>query len=163
MLVALNKIGAQQASPTTDTVQKKKVLMDYAATEPDAVIRFHASNLCLHINSDATYIVQPKARSSATSYYYLSDNPPSPNIRPTPSPNGQILTKFQTICTVMASAAEAKTGAILLNGQQDVCIREALIELGHPQPPTSIKTNSATSYVILTGNMRRKHSKAFVM
>ena len=33
----------------------------------------------------------------------------------------------------------------------------------HPQPPTPIKTDSATSYGILTGNMRRKRSKAFDM
>ena len=43
MLVALNKIGAEQASPTTDTVQKTKMLMYYAATQPDAVVRFHDS------------------------------------------------------------------------------------------------------------------------
>ena len=61
----------------------------------------------------------------------------------------------------MASAAEAKTGVIFLNGQQDIPIRTALIKMGHPQPPTPIKTDSATSYGILTGNMRRKRSKDF--
>ena len=61
----------------------------------------------------------------------------------------------------MASAAEAETGAILLNGQQDVPIRTALIKMGHPQPPTPIKTDRATSYGILTVNMRWKRSKAF--
>ena len=63
----------------------------------------------------------------------------------------------------MASAAEAKTGAIFLNVQQAVPIRTNLIKMGHPQPPTPIKTDSATSSGILTENMRRKCSKAFNM
>ena len=63
----------------------------------------------------------------------------------------------------MASSAEAETGAILLNGQQAIPIRTALTNMGHPQPPTPIKTNSATSYGILTVNMSRKRSKVFDM
>ena len=63
----------------------------------------------------------------------------------------------------MASTTEAKTGSIFLNGQQAVPIRTALIEMGHPQPPALIKTNSATSYGIITGNMCRKRYKPFDM
>ena len=163
MLVALNKVGSKQASPTTDTVQKTKILMYYADTQSDAVIRFHTSDMCLNIDSNAAYLVQPKACSRAAGHYYLSDNPSPPHICITPTTNGPILTKCQTICTVMASAAEDETGAIFLNGQQDVPIRTALIEMGHPQPPTLIITYSATSYGILTGNMRQKRSKAFDM
>ena len=54
MIVALKKIISEQASPITGTIKKTKILMDYAATQPDAVIRFHASDRCLHIDSDAT-------------------------------------------------------------------------------------------------------------
>ena len=57
ILVALNEIGAEQALPTTDTVQKTKMLMDYVAMQPDTVIRFHASNMCIHINSNAAYLI----------------------------------------------------------------------------------------------------------
>ena len=63
----------------------------------------------------------------------------------------------------MASAAEAETGAIFLNGKQAAPIRTALTEMGHPQPPTPIKTNRTTSYSILPGNMPRKRSNAFNM
>ena len=63
----------------------------------------------------------------------------------------------------MASAAEAETGAIFLNDQQALPIRTALTEMVHPQPPTPVKIDSATSYGILTGNMRQKRSKAFDM
>ena len=116
MLVALNKISSEQASPTTDTIKKKKIMMDYNATQSYAIIRFHASDMCLHVDSDASCIVQPKSRSCSSGRYFLSNTPPPPPIRPTPTPNGPILTKFQTICTVISSAVEAETGAIFLNG-----------------------------------------------
>ena len=45
MIVALNEIGAKQDLPTTDTVKKTKMLMDYTATQPDAIIRFHACDM----------------------------------------------------------------------------------------------------------------------
>ena len=45
----------------------------------------------------------------------------------------------------MDSATEAETGAILLNGQQDVPIRTTLTEMSYLQPPTPIKNNSAIS------------------
>ena len=63
----------------------------------------------------------------------------------------------------MNSAAEVETGAIFLNSQQAVPISTALTEMGHLQPPTLIKTDIATSYGILTDNMRRKCSKTFDM
>ena len=53
ILPALNEISASQAQPTEDTNKKYTMLMYYAHTYPDAVIRYHASNMRLHIDSDA--------------------------------------------------------------------------------------------------------------
>ena len=72
MLVALNKIGVKEALPTTDTIQKTKMLMDYVDTQPDTVIQFHAIDMCLHIDSDAAYLFQSKERSRTLCHYYLS-------------------------------------------------------------------------------------------
>ena len=58
---------------------------------------------------------------------------------------------------------DSRIGAFFLNVRQAVLIRKALTEMGHLQPPTPIKTNSATSYSIRTANMHRKRSKAFDM
>jgi len=41
MLVALNEISQQQSKPTAATLKKCDRLMDYAATYPNAVIRYH--------------------------------------------------------------------------------------------------------------------------
>ena len=45
---------------------------------------------------------------------------------------------------VMASAAEAEYGALLLNGQAAVPIRDKLIEVHHPQPTTPIHVDNYT-------------------
>ena len=37
--------------------------MDYLNTYPDAYIRFYASDMILHIDIDAAYLVAPKAKS----------------------------------------------------------------------------------------------------
>ena len=53
MLPALNEIGAYQSAPTASTKAEAEYLMDYAASHPDATIRYHTSNMILHIDSDA--------------------------------------------------------------------------------------------------------------
>ena len=53
----------QQASPTIITKEKAEMLMDYLATHPNAVLRFKASDMRLHIDTDAAYLVAPGAKS----------------------------------------------------------------------------------------------------
>ena len=40
-----------------------KVFLNYAASNPDAEIIFHASNMLYKIDLDATYLVYPEAQS----------------------------------------------------------------------------------------------------
>ena len=77
-------------------------LLDYAATRPDAKIRFYASDMILLTDSDAAYLVLPNAKSRAAGYYYLSKlgiNPPL---------NGPIWIECRTLPLVASSAAEAE-------------------------------------------------------
>jgi hypothetical protein len=71
ILPALNELTSEQASPTTDTVTNADMFMDYLHTYPNAVIRYHASDMILKITSDAAYLVQPRARSRAAVHYHL--------------------------------------------------------------------------------------------
>ena len=137
--------------------------MDYMATYPNAVIRYNASDMCLHVDSDAAYLVLPKARSRGAGHFYLSDTPPKSDIKPSPTPNGPIHTECVTLRNVMTSAAEAETQTVYHNGKVAIPIRNTLAELGHPQPPTPIKTDNSTACGILNSSMRQKRSKAFDM
>ena len=59
------------------------LLLNYAASNPDATVRWHASDMILHIHSDASYLSEPKARSRVGGYFYLGnhDEPPD-NLKP---------------------------------------------------------------------------------
>ena len=96
ILPAINEISTQQAQPTEDTNTKATMLMDYFHTYPCATIRYHASDMQLHVDSDAAYIVLPKARSRGVGNFYLSSHTMSGVTTPTPPNNGPILTECVT-------------------------------------------------------------------
>ena len=75
ILPALNEISLQQSKPTQQTKEKCLRLMDYLETYPDAYIQYHASDMELHIDTDAEYLVLPKARSIITGFYHLTNTP----------------------------------------------------------------------------------------
>eukprot|EP00978_Attheya_sp_CCMP212_P034671 scaffold146465_cov33-Attheya_sp.AAC.1 len=72
-LVRLNTIATEQAAATGKTVQNTKDLLVYAATNPNATIRYWASDMILQIHSDASYLSEPKAKSRASGHYFLGD------------------------------------------------------------------------------------------
>jgi hypothetical protein len=127
ILPALNEIAAEQASPTTETLARTHMLMDYLHTYPNGVIRYYASDMILKTTSDAAYLVQPKARSRAAVHYHLGWHN-SERV------NGPLDILCKTIKNVVSSAAEAETGGIYLGGKHACPILAALEELGHPQP-----------------------------
>jgi hypothetical protein len=118
--------------------------------------------MCLHVHSDASYLSAPKARSRASSFFILS-NHPSKVDHSNATLNGAIHVNSKIIKNVMGSAAEAEIGASYMNGQDCVAIRQTLIELGHPQPPTPIQVDNTTARSFANGTMKQKRSKSIDM
>ena len=56
ILLALNAIAGAQAAPTKNTLKRVHQLLNYMATNPDAVIRYRASDMILNVHSDASYL-----------------------------------------------------------------------------------------------------------
>jgi hypothetical protein len=157
MLVALSAIAAEQGSPTENTLRKVYQFLDYAATHPNAIVTYRASNMVLAIHSDASYLSEPKARSRAGGHFYLSQhgtNPPN---------NGAVLNVAKVIKAVMLSAAEAELGALFINAKTAVPMRRTLEELGHPQPPTPIQTDNSTAYGVINNKIQPKATKSMDM
>ena len=69
LLPALNSISAQQNKPTKKVKEKCERLLDYVATYPHPILRFYASDMILTAESDAAYLVLPKARSRAAGFF----------------------------------------------------------------------------------------------
>ena len=61
MLVPLGMIAAQQYIATQTTSKYLNHLLDYCHTHPDAKLRYHASDMIIHIHSDASYNSEAKA------------------------------------------------------------------------------------------------------
>ena len=59
MLAALGSISAQQAKRMEQTYADTLWLRNYAATQADATIRYTASDMVLHIHSNASYLSKP--------------------------------------------------------------------------------------------------------
>jgi hypothetical protein len=53
VLMPLNDIATEQTKATEKTQAATNQLLDYLATRPDAIIRYHASDMILHIHSNA--------------------------------------------------------------------------------------------------------------
>jgi len=66
---ALNTIAQSQAKPTATTKAAINTLLDYCATYPRVILRFHASDMVLNIDSDTAYLVAPGATSRVAAYF----------------------------------------------------------------------------------------------
>ena len=160
MLPGLNEISCTQAKPTKHTEDECQQIMDYAATYPSVYVRFHASDMVLSIDSDAAYLVMPQAKSRIAGYFQLNDHPS--RIKH-PDINGAILIECKALRHVVSSAAEAETAGIFHNAQRAIPIRYILEQLGHPQPPTPIKTDNSTATGFIHNNIHQKKSKSWDM
>ena len=139
------------------------MLLEYAATYPLAIIRYHASDMALNTDTDAAYLVFPNAQSRYAGHYILSDTPPLPPEMPNPKPNDAILTVCKTIRNVTTSAAEAETASVYGNGQEIITICISLQAIGHPQLATPLKTDNSMSNSFVHANIKQRRSKTWDM
>ena len=56
VLVSLINIGSEQSRANSKTMYEFQQLLDYLASNPDAIIKYHASGMILLIHSDASYL-----------------------------------------------------------------------------------------------------------
>jgi hypothetical protein len=99
MLVALSTLAASQTKGTQQMAKACTKLLNYAATPPDAKIRYNASTMILHVYSDASYLLEPQARSRVRGYFYLGDGTTNPPI------NGALQVINQIMNNALASTA----------------------------------------------------------
>jgi hypothetical protein len=153
----LNDIATEQTK-ATETQAATNQMLDYLATHPDATIRHRASDMILHIHSDASYLSVSNARSRLEGLFFLGNKPPEHEAL-----SGSILNVATFIKNVVASAAESEVGACFHNAQSGAPLRVTLTELGHTQPPTPLRTDNSTAYGIVNETIKQKQSKAMDM
>ena len=117
MLPTLNELSTEHARPIENTMKNLTQLLNYAATHPNAVIKYYCSQMSLWVDSDSLYLSVLKAQSCVTGYHYLSDMPLDPSKLPNPddpSPplNAPVLVLCQVPHKVLLSAAESEVAGL---------------------------------------------------
>ena len=80
-------------------------------------IRYQASAMILHIDSDASYLIAPEAKSRITGYFKVN-NKPSNTIN-----NAPILVECHTLKHVVTSSAECETAGVFQNAKTAIPIQ----------------------------------------
>jgi hypothetical protein len=158
VIIPLNDIATEKTTATKKTKTATGQILDYLDTHPDAAIQLHASDMILHIHSDASYLSVSKSRSRLGGLFSLGYNTPNDE-----KLNGSILNVASVIKNMVASAAESEVGACFQNAQTAAPIRVTLLELGHKQPENPLRTENSTDYGILNEKIKQKRSKSMDM
>jgi hypothetical protein len=98
----LNDIATEQTKATGKTQAATNQLLNYLVTHPYATIRYHASDMILHIHSNASYLSVSNSRSRLGGLFFLGNKPPEQD-----KINGSIFNVASVIKNVVASAAES--------------------------------------------------------
>jgi hypothetical protein len=103
MLTAINALASQQATATDYTNLKLLQLLNYAASHPDASIRYSASEMILNIHSNDGYLNDTEAIRRAGGHFFMSSKPKYGQQQH----NGALLNLSKILRMVVASSAEA--------------------------------------------------------
>jgi hypothetical protein len=108
LIMPINVLASEQLKSTEVTSNKVVRLLNYCNTHPETKIRYHESDMILHIHSDAPYISENEARSRAGGFFYMgSDTQTDKKLT-----NGALLIIGKVLKHVMSSATEAEIGAV---------------------------------------------------
>ena len=160
VLMALSSIAVEQTKATEKTLGRCLQLLDYLASNSEAKVRYHASDMIMNIHSDASYLSETKARSRACGHFFMGWMPK--NGEPIKL-NGAFYVNTTILRFVVASAAEAELGALFHNCQDGIIFRQTLTDLGHPQPKTPVHCDNATAVGIANNTVKRQRSRAMEM
>jgi hypothetical protein len=158
VIMPLNDIATEQTKATEKTQAVTNQLLDYLVTLMDATIRYHTSDMILHIHSDALYLSVSNAQSRLAGLFFLGNKSPGQD-----KLNGSILNVASVIKNVVASAANSEVGACFHNAQSGAPLKVTLTEVGHIQPLMPLRTDSSTAFGILNETIKQKRSKAIDM
>jgi hypothetical protein len=150
LLCLISAIASQSSKPTEDTMQQTLQLLNYLATQEDAMLSYHASDIVLAVHSNASYLSEPKARSRTRGHFVLS------NDTTIPPNNGAVLNIAHIIKNIMSSATKVELAGLYIMARKAVYIRIILEELGHKQPPTPIQTDNTMADAVINGKVQPK-------
>jgi hypothetical protein len=83
LIMPINVLASEQSNATEVTAYKVIKLLNYCNTHPETKIRYHASDMILHIHSDASYLSENEAKSRAGGFFTWATQPKTTKNSPT--------------------------------------------------------------------------------
>jgi hypothetical protein len=156
VLMSLNDIATEQTKATEKTQAATNQLLDYLATHPDATIRYHASDMILHIHSDASYLSVSNARSRIEGLFFLGNNPP----------RARYAQRIHPQCLVRHQKRGRLRSRIIswsvLSQRPTWCTTQSYTNQVRPHT-TPDASHKSTAFGILNETIKQKRSKAMDM
>lgn len=124
ILHTINELELSQAQPRENTRVKTKQLLDYLYTHKFATLKYKSSDMCIHVDSNTAYLVEPRGNSRIAGYDYLSSKykPKEDTINPTPTFNEPVHVEFKLLKHGVSSSTEAEIGGIYANCQTAIIL-----------------------------------------
>ena len=73
MMHALNDLASQVTAGTMKTEEAQEFFLNYCAINPDVSIVYYASDMIIHGDTDAAYLVASKERSRNVAYIFMGN------------------------------------------------------------------------------------------
>jgi hypothetical protein len=105
LIMPINVLASEQSNATEVTADKVIKLLNYCNTHPETKIRYRASDMILHIPSDASYLSEHEAKSRAGGFCYKGNTTKNDK----KLTNGAILIVSKVLKHVMSSARKQKS------------------------------------------------------
>jgi hypothetical protein len=122
LIMPINVLASEQSNANEVTADKVIKLLNYCNTHPGTQTRYHASDMILHIHSDASYISENEAKIRAGGLFYMGNTTKNNN----KLTNGAILIVSKVLKHVMSLAVEAEIGAVFLKAKEGAVLRTTL-------------------------------------
>ena len=114
MLVTISDLSQVQTKSNEQTLNNVVHLLNYAATYPDAKVRFHKSEMTSHVHSDGSCFSITKVKNRDAGFFFLADNDHKPSDS---KPNGAVHVQITILKRIISSAAETEIAVTFDNAK----------------------------------------------
>jgi hypothetical protein len=122
LTMPINVLASEKSKATEVTADKVIKLLNYCNTHPETKIRYHASDMILHIQGNASYLSENEAKRRAGGFFSMGSNTKTDK----KLTNGAMFIISKVLKHVMSSAAEAEIGAVFINAKEVAAVRTTL-------------------------------------
>ena len=153
-LTAINIIATEQAERRSSIQPKIDRYLGYLMQNPNATVRFHASDMQYRVFGDVSHNSVSRGRSRAGGYGWFGWKSDPQRL------NGSVFAMSSVLDVVTSSAAEGEYGAAYMVARHSVWIRVIARALGHPQDPTPLFCDNTCAVGLASDSLKTAKTKA---